>query len=168
MTNMKKRAAVEQRRGRHADAARRVLVSIAVGLFLCSVSVRCQRTSRVPNSGRVTECRVSFHTVDGQAFADVCVDDESLIDQMVLRPMRNATRDPNPAAYAVVGTLSIISTDGSRETLVLFSPWGHYGRGNDYFVADFSDLQIACEGALRDAKRLMDADKAIRVTEQEW
>lgn len=130
--------------------------TIAVGMLLCSQYVGCQRKSQVPKSSRVTECRVSFPMgVKGRAFAEVCLDDESLINDLVLQPMRNAKRDPRPAEYAIVGTLTINLTDKPRENLILFYPWGHYRRGDEYWVADLSELQTACEAALGTAQRRM-------------
>ncbi len=143
-----------------ANAARVGVAAVVVaGTFFCLQCLGCQRVAgRKTNTNGVAQCRVSFRMCDGRAFAEICLDEESLINDLVLRPMRDARRDPKPADYAVVGTLTIISADGSRECLVLFSPWGHYNRGDQYFVADFSELQVACQQALRDAQGLAGGD----------
>jgi hypothetical protein len=106
----------------------------------------------------VSECRVSFRTDEGRPFADVCLNEEPLINNLVLQPMSNARRDLEPARYAFVGTLTMISTDGSRKDVTLFFPWGHYSCGDDYFVADFGGLKAACKMAIRIAERRVAAD----------
>jgi hypothetical protein len=136
---------------------------IAFGMCLCVSCLGCRRAPPVLAPKSVAECRISFHIDDRWAYADVCLADKALINDLILQPMRDANRDPAPAAYAIAGTLTIISSDGSRESFSLYSPWGHYRQGNDYFVADFSKLKTACEAALRRAERVLDtADKEER------
>jgi len=104
----------------------------------------------------------------GWAFAEVCLDDESLINNLVLQPMSSAKRDPDPAEYAIVGTLTIISTDRPREYLGLYSPWGHYRRGREYWVADFSELRAVCEVALGAAQhRVASKEQRLKDTERD-
>lgn len=66
------------------------VVAIAAGMFLCAQYLGCRRGSQVAKSSLVTECRVSFRTRPYRAFTDVCLDDQSLINSLVLQPMRNA------------------------------------------------------------------------------
>lgn len=135
------------------DGARVGLVpAIVVGMFLCSLYLGCKRESHP-----VIDCRVSFCGGAEGVSGEVCLNDASLINRLVWQPMMDAKRDPEPADYAVVGELTIRLPDGSRENLVLFSPWGHYKRDGEYFIADFSELQTTCEEALATAQRRMDA-----------
>ncbi|MDZ7617070.1 MAG: hypothetical protein U1E05_08700 [Patescibacteria group bacterium] len=86
------------------------------------------------------------------------MDEEVLINSLVMKPMRDANRDPNPAEHAVFGSLRICWPDGRRETLALFAPWGYYSYRGEYYVADFSALRAACGAALRDAQYVMEIE----------
>jgi len=133
------------------------VAAIAVAMLLCWPCLGCQRSPPMPKSSPGIECRISFPEGEGGAFAAVCLDDPAVIDNLVLQPINNANRDPVTADYAVMGTLTVAWSDGSRETLVLYGPWGHYSRGDEDYVTDFSKLQAACEAALDCAQGIVDS-----------
>ena len=138
-----------------------LVATISTGAFLFCLYSGCQRAGQAPKANRGGECRVSFRMGEEWPFAEVCLTDASQMEELVLRPLREARRDPNPAEYAIFGTLTIISPNQSRETIVLFVPWGYYKRGGEYFVTDFSGLQAVCEETLHDATRRMESARAI-------
>jgi hypothetical protein len=137
----------------------RLVASTAVVMFLSLHSLGCQRGSSKMSTTDFMECRVSFLRNEGEAFAEISLDNKSLIQDLVLQPMREATRDLHPAAYAALGNLTITTPDGRREVFHLYAPWGHYSDDHGYWMADFRGLQAACEDALREAQLFVDAAK---------
>lgn len=166
MTNVIETGIVRDRRARLIDTVKIRLAAAAVfGLAACVLCLSCERENRaskncVPSCKCIAECRICivpwiWPESEPEPYAEVCLSGEVTMDDLVLEPMRLAKRDPHPAEYADVGTLTIVFPDESREHVGLYSPWGYYSRGGVDFITDFDELQVACNKALREADDLL-------------
>jgi hypothetical protein len=86
------------------------------------------------------QCRISFDT-ETQLSVELEIPDPKLVHELVTEPLEDAKRDPRPARYVVLGTLSIDDGHGSKERVALFLPWGHIRRGDVYSIADLTKLR---------------------------
>jgi hypothetical protein len=92
----------------------------------------------------------------GSLDAGIRIRDKQRIKELIEEPLQNARRDPSPARYVALGTITVRMDDGSENTTLLFLPWGQIKRGNDYLVADldklhkyFDETMIAAAAELR-------------------
>lgn len=106
------------------------------------------------SSSEVVECKMSLDLV-----SDYTVDwrtaDVTLMKELFLDPLANATRNPDSAGYEILGALTITRKDGSKEFYYVFAPWGHVKRGDTYLVADLSELNTALKEGFQDSFQVM-------------
>jgi hypothetical protein len=144
-----------------------VVISIATLFFQCygcsrKVSNFRKIDYRYTKANAIAECRVSFIINDQGPFAEVCIKEESQIDNLILLPLQRAKQDTNPACYQILGTLTIIGKDGTCDSILLFQPWGYYQHNDEYFVADLNELQLACRKTLQETDILYKNDAGVK------
>lgn len=124
-------------------------------LLLCT---GCQREpalhalGRSVAEGQLAECRLPFLWNPEEAYAEICLKDQSLIKDLVLNPIAKAKRARDPGRSCGMANLTFFASDGSRPNVMMDKPWGYFGINDDYFVTDFSKFRAACQKALRQAQ----------------
>lgn len=100
----------------------------------------------------VEECRVSLELGGPQSTVDWRSRDTKRMKELFLDPLAKAKRDPMPAAYVIIGSITMTREDGSKEHFYLFTPLGHIKRARDeaYLIADLAPLYTAFKKALKD------------------
>jgi hypothetical protein len=86
--------------------------------------------------------------------AGIRITDETLIDDLILSPINDSKIDHDPAAYIVLGSISLKHRDGSMSYFTLYLPWGHISKDKEYYIADLSKLKATMKKAL-DVKHQM-------------
>ena len=143
------------------DYARLIVLAFACSAVVCEHEVR----GDVPkedepetdvffgkNDSPVKECRVSLELGGPDSTVDWRIRDVKRLKELFLNPLANATRDPMPAAYVIMGTITVTRKDGSTEHFYVFSPQGYIKRARDeaYLIADLDLLFAAFTQALKD------------------
>jgi hypothetical protein len=69
--------------------------------------------------------------------------DPTLIESLIVKPLRDSERDPPPVpAYVVLGTIHVHYHDGTTGGAILFLPWGCWqGQDGIYRKSDLSLLR---------------------------
>lgn len=93
---------------------------------------------------------------------DVNITSASDMEWFVLKPLRAAQPEPNPAAYVPIGSLTITYPYGASETYALYAPWGHYSRNGKYYSTDLSLLRMAISERIEAATRSLQEIRAIK------
>ena len=89
----------------------------------------------------VTECII---TLDNDFVGDVVVslrlEDKELIQEIIRDPIADA-RVEGHVDWEILGYVSIKPGDSDEERIILFHPWGHCEKGDQFLFADFTRLQ---------------------------
>ena len=104
------------------------------------------------NRSDVVECRVSIEVASNHTIVWRTTD-RRMMEELVLIPLERARENPKPAAYEVIGSLTVQLKNGSDVVYFLFSPWGQVKRGDTYFVADLCELLHVVKASLEDCAR---------------
>lgn len=107
-----------------------------------------KKAATSPRADDAPQVRVNFGYSDDSVHVHVVMTDPKMIKDLVEVPIAKAVVDPNPARYVVLGTMAIVTKDGTKY-YSLFLPWGHFKHDNTYWIADFGDLQRKIVAELR-------------------
>lgn len=107
-----------------------------------------ERSKSPPNRAEVVECRVSLRQPGLGVEPVFLIVDPKLIEKLVLDPIKRAVHDPEPAEYIVMGSVTLISKDGSRDYYTLFAGWKYFSRGDEHLITDFSELKKGMKQAV--------------------
>lgn len=102
-----------------------------------------------------TECLIILDFLE-RVDLHMRVYDKKLIQEIIYDPIANARLDPEPAAYEILGGLSIEAGSSEGDYFTLFIPWGHYKKDDQYFIADFTRLQQYVLKRLKSTIELID------------
>jgi hypothetical protein len=93
--------------------------------------------------GNMKECRIRFFYESGRSRTEVqvVITDRDFLKRAVSTPIKNATDDPEPAKYIVVGTMTITDEKAGTDLFDLFVPWGHFKHGDRYKIGDFKEMR---------------------------
>lgn len=84
-------------------------------------------------------CRIVFLTDDDDRLEYV-LSNTSAVKDLVIDPINKAKVDANPARYEILGYVEFDVDGKSPESILLFLPFGRAKRGDDYIIADLSEL----------------------------
>jgi hypothetical protein len=122
-----------------------------VALLFCVAS--CGRASTPTSQGKPTAtayCDVLIYNSEETELI-LRVKQKERIAELVTEPLSKAVQDKNPAAYVVMGTLTLHKDDGSEEMVNIFRPWGHIKKGDAYFVCELDRLRELLKDTLKRA-----------------
>jgi hypothetical protein len=105
----------------------------------CSSS-KIEEANPETKGGSWTTCRIWVQVEPGYRL-ELVVTDTSLIERIAGQPLRDARIDPERKDYLSLGDLELEHTDGKKDTLWLFSPLGHFKKGNTYYITDLTELR---------------------------
>lgn len=106
--------------------------------------------------GVPVEVRV-VRQINGESWVEYDFQGSDEIERLVLAPLRAAVVDAEPANYVVFGTLHARFDNGEEESVFLFYPFGHFARGDEYYVADLRDLASKMEEVFVDSAKTFKA-----------
>ena len=68
------------------------------------------------------------------------VEDKKLIQEIIHDPIADARLERHKD-WEIIGSVSIKPGSSEEEEIILYYPWGHFQKGDQYFIADFTRLQ---------------------------
>ncbi len=119
------------------DAA--VLVLLGSLVWLTSV-VRASAPEPKKEKPETTGCELVIYN-DEDTRLVLKLKKKDTIKKLVTEPLLRAVKDPDPAAYVVLGVLRLNKDDGSEEIVDMFLPWGHAKIGKTYLTCEFGGLR---------------------------
>ena len=131
--------------------------SLILILFMCLACTNHPEKVTIDNNGKKVNNRngtkaeayvmLALNYTD-EISAGIRITDETLIDDLILSPINDSKIDNNPAAYILLGSISLKHRDGSMTYFALYSPWGHISKDHKYYIADLSKLKATMKKAL--------------------
>jgi hypothetical protein len=117
------------------------VVFLVIALLVGVASV-AMASAPEPKKGKPVSigCDVIVHN-DEDTQVILKIKKKDVIKKLVDEPLLAAKKDPDPAAYVVLGLLKLRKDDGSEETVELFQPWGRIKRGETYFICELKGLR---------------------------
>jgi hypothetical protein len=138
------------------DEARLLVFGFAFVCFVCAIDVRGHEPEAQvffeKKDSAVAKCCITLYRGFHQAL-DWRTKDVKLMKDLFLNSLENAKPDPKPAAYEILGLVTVTRKDGSEEVFIVFLPWGHLKRENAYLIADLGRLRSALKEDLKRAIR---------------
>lgn len=150
---------VSDQRPRQIAALIAVVAGASALFTLACLAPRLTASSSPKEVRNPTEVIVWMYLMMDRVDVGVRIRDKEAIREMVETPLGNAKRDPQPARYVVLGTLTTIMDDGSEDRVTLFLPWGRVKRGNEYLIADLDKLHKLFDERIKLAARHLDENQ---------
>jgi hypothetical protein len=85
-------------------------------------------------------CRIKI-PIEDRYRLELVVTNQTLIDTIAGQPLRDARVERKPMDYMGLGDLEIEHADGKKDSYWLFSPLGHFKKGDTYYTTDFTELR---------------------------
>jgi hypothetical protein len=127
-----------------------VVSATMVAVLRFAASATGSTEPELPNNA-IVECSLSLGSGSLGKHVELRITDQKLLRDLIDEPLRKARVDPDPARYVPVCSVRLVFKDGSRDGFVMFEPWGHYKRKNNYMIAQFDKLKMEFKRSLDQA-----------------
>jgi hypothetical protein len=114
-----------------------VLLALLVGVTSCGRAPALATQKQTP----ATEyCElVVYNREDTEMILKI--KNKDMIKALVSEPLSKAKENPNPADYVALGTLTLHKSNGIRQVVHLFRPWGNIKIEEAYFTCELDGLK---------------------------